>query len=63
MSRATFEAPITSPVGVSNGRDGDGQIDEPSASCLANGLEVLDPLAPPEAFHDRVFFVVRGRAG
>ena len=43
-------------VGVLDGRDGEGNVDESAIFALADGIEMVDAFAAPDAGHDAVLF-------
>jgi hypothetical protein len=57
MSRAIFDAPMMTAVGVADRRHSHGDIDEPSVLRAALGLEMFDALARAQTAQDRRFLV------
>jgi hypothetical protein len=60
-SRATFEAPVTRPELSRIGETRKGNVNAASVLGKAHRVEVLNPLAPPQARQDLYLFIVQFR--
>ena len=63
MSRAILDAPMTLPREVSDWRNGERNINEPSILALSNRLVMVDLLTAADAFEDSGFSSSRRSAG